>query len=150
MAHQATKSIIVKGEPDEIFGLWANFEIFPNFMKPIQSVMKTGERPSHWVVEGPLGRTLEWDAETTTFEQNKRIAWKSINDDDGNIKTSGQVTFTALPQNETQITVTLQYVLLLGTAGGVFDMLFTNLDALLLENLRDFKAYVEDRRNRKK
>lgn len=69
MAHQATKSLIVKGELSEIFDLWANFEIFPNFMKPINSVVKTGERTSHWVVEGPFGKTLEWDAETTTFEK---------------------------------------------------------------------------------
>lgn len=149
MAHQATKSLIVKGELSEIFDLWANFEIFPNFMKPINSVVKTGERTSHWVVEGPFGKTLEWDAETTTFEKNRRIAWNSIDNERGNFKTSGQVTFTALPQNETQITVTLQYVLLVGTAGSFFDKLFTDLNALLLENLRDFKAYAEDRRNRK-
>ena len=65
-------------------------------MKYITSVHKTGDGLSHWVMEGPLGKKIEWDAEATRMEPNKRIAWNSC--DQGDITTSGQVTFKELPK----------------------------------------------------
>jgi uncharacterized membrane protein len=141
MADQVTRDIIVKGSPAEVYDIWANFENFPHFMKYISSITKTGERTSHWVIEGPLGRQLEWDAETTKLEPNKRIAWNSR--DGGDIKTSGQVTFNALPQNQTQITVTLQYVPPAGKLGEFVANLFSNPEKRLDEDLQNFKAYIE-------
>ena len=140
MAKQVTKSIIVKGTVNEVFQVWADFENFSNFMKPVKAVSKINGRKSHWVVEGPLGKTIEWDAETTTFEPNQRIAWNS---NDGDIKTTGQVTFTSLPENQTQVTVTLQYVPPAGLASSIADKLFGDPEGQLQENLRGFKSYVE-------
>ena len=31
----------------------------------------------HWVMKGPLGTDIEWDAETTRMDENERIAWNS-------------------------------------------------------------------------
>lgn len=144
MANQVTKSIIVRGNISDIYDRWANFETFPHFMKHIKSVKKTGGRTSHWVMEGPLGITLEWDAETTRLEENKRIAWSSKDQtQEGNIKTSGQVTFNALSPEETEITVTLQYVPPAGLPGEVVAELFGDPEGKLVNDLRDFKAQVE-------
>ncbi|NIR46908.1 SRPBCC family protein [candidate division KSB1 bacterium] len=140
MPEQVTKSIIVKGKVSDIYDIWADFEKFPNFMEPVKRIEKTGDRTSHWVVEGPFDSVIEWDAETTTLEQNKRIAWNSKN---GDIKTSGQVTFTELPQNQTQVNVTLQY-LPKGISSVIYDKLFGNLEEQLAENLRKFKAFAEE------
>jgi uncharacterized membrane protein len=142
MANQVTKSIIVSGTVDDIYNLWANFENFPYFMKDIKTVKKTGERTSHWTMEGPLHTTLEWNAETTRLEKNKRIAWSSKGDD-GDVTTSGQVTFTGLPQNQTEVTVTLQYTPSKGMAGDTVAKLFADLEGRLEEDLRNFKAYAE-------
>jgi hypothetical protein len=71
-----------------------------------------------------LGKKLEWDAETTTLEPSKRIAWNSR--DGGDIKTSGQVTFNALSQGETEITILLQYVPPAGRLGEFIANLFSD------------------------
>jgi uncharacterized membrane protein len=137
-----TKSIIVKGETADIFKIWANFENFPRFMQHIKSVKKSGEEMSHWIMEGPLGTRIEWDAKVTRYEENKRIGWSSIR---GDIKTSGQVTFNSLPSNETEVTVTLQYVPPVGLAGEVIAELFDNPERKLEEDLRNFKRFIENR-----
>ena len=137
-----TRSIIVKGSAAELYHLWADLESFPRFMKHVKSVTSTGDQTTHWVVEGPLGKTIEWDAETTRMEEGKRLAWNSKEGSD--VKTSGQVVFTELPHDETQVTVTLM-VVPQGTLAGAAAGLFGKLDLTLEEDLRSFKAYAEAR-----
>jgi uncharacterized membrane protein len=139
---QTTRSIIVKGSPSELYHLWADVEGFPRFMKNVKSVTRTADNMTHWVVEGPFGKEVEWDAETTRLEEGKRIAWNSKEGSD--VKTSGQVVFTQLPQDETQVTVTLQ-VAPQGALSGAAAGLFGRLDETLEGDLRSFKAYAEAR-----
>jgi len=141
MADQVTRDIIVKANVDEAYRLWANFENFPHFMKYVSSITKTGDRTSHWVMDGPLGKQLEWDAETTMLEPNKRIAWNSR--DGGDIKTSGQVTFNPLSNDQTEITVVLQYVPPAGALGEFVANLFSDPEKRLDEDLRNFKTFIE-------
>jgi uncharacterized membrane protein len=146
MPEQVTRTIIVKAGVSEVYDIWANFENFPLFMKYIMSVHKTGDGLSHWVMEGPLGKKIEWDAETTRMEPNKRIAWNSR--DQGDITTSGQVTFKELPQDETEIAVTLQYVPPAGALGTAVAKIFSDPAEQLEEDLKNFKAYAEGLRVR--
>jgi uncharacterized membrane protein len=141
MPEQTTRTIIVGGNVEEIYRLWANVENFPQFMKHIKAVTRTGERTSHWVAEGALGKKAEWDAEITRLEENKRIAWRSK--DDSPVKTSGQVTFNQLPKGQTEVTVTLQYVAPAGKPGEAIAKLVSDLEGRLEEDLRNFKAYAE-------
>lgn len=141
MAEQVTKSIIVKGTVDELYDVWADFTTFPQYMNNIESITPREGGLTHWVMKGPFGATFEWDAKTTLMEENSRIAWRSV--DGSGMKTSGQVTFKALPHEQTQITVTLQYVPPNGTAGEIAAALFARPDQRLTEDLRNFKVYVE-------
>ncbi len=134
------KNILVKAQLKDVYQAWADFENFPHFMQHIRSVSKTGERTSHWVMDGPLHSRLEWDAETTRLEENKRIAWNSTG---GDIKTSGQVSFNALPDNYVEVTVMLRYVPPAGIVGDIFASLFTDPSGKLAEDLRNFKRYIE-------
>ena len=141
MAEQVTRTIMVSAPVADVYTMWANFENFPHFMKNMESVKKTGDGLSHWVMKGPLGTKLEWDARTTRMDENTRIAWNSL--DGGDIKTSGQVTFNEMPEGVTQITVTLQYVPPLGKLGETVAHLFDNPEKKLEEDLNNFKNYVE-------
>jgi uncharacterized membrane protein len=141
MADQVTKTIIVKTDPTSAYRLWADFENFPKFMKYIESVRKTGEGRSHWVVAGPLGRKVEWEAETTRLEPPKRIAWSTK--DHSSVTTSGQVTFNDLGHDETEVTVTMHYVAPAGAAGDIITDLFSNPDKRVEEDLKHFKRYAE-------
>ena len=143
MPEQTTTSVIVGAPAAEVFAAWANFENFPQFMKHIKSVTRTGEKTTHWVAEGPLGKDVEWEAETTRYEPGKRIAWHSMKD--SAVRTSGQVTFNDLPNGQTEITVTLQYVAPGGAAGEKLVQLLKNPEHMLEEDLRNFKAFVEGR-----
>jgi uncharacterized membrane protein len=140
MAERVTDTIIVKGAVDELFDIWAEFENFPHFMKNIKLVTKTGDEMSHWVMEGPLNKKLEWDARTTAFDRNKRIGWSSVN---GDLKTSGQVTFNELPNQSTEITVTLHYEPPAGALGQAVASIFSDPEKRLEEDLRNFKSYAE-------
>ncbi len=142
MAEQITRSIIVKATPEQAYRIWRNFENFPMFMKWIKAVHKTGNGTSHWEMEGPLGKTIDWDAEMTIDEPNKRIGW-STKDHSGDLKTSGQVTFNGLPQGETQVAVIMQYVPKAGVAGDIIAKLFGNPDQKLEDDLSNFKSYIE-------
>lgn len=143
MARQVTKSVIVEASPEHLYGLWNNFETFPNFMSNIKLVEYTGEKTTHWEMEGPLNTTLEWKAETTVQEENKRIAWNS-KDKEGDVTTSGQVTFNGLPKGQTEVTVTLQYEPnKAGLAGDAVDALFGKPEERLEEDLRNFKQFAE-------
>ncbi|HLF26712.1 MAG TPA: SRPBCC family protein [Anaerolineae bacterium] len=149
MGDRVTNSIIVKRDVAAVFQVWANFENFPYFMKNIQAVTRTSPLTSHWVMDGPLGKTIEWDAQITTFEENKRIAWSSQDMTNGNtLKTSGQVTFNPLSHGETEITVMLHYAPLAGLAGEIAAALFANPEKRLDEDLRNFKKYVEGKYER--
>lgn len=149
MDNQVTKSIIVKADVSSAYQAWANFENFPHFMKNIKSVHKTGPDTSHWEMDGPLGTTIEWDAETTRMEENKRIAWNSKDRDDSDITTSGQVTFNDLPSQETEVTVTMHYVTRKGgKLGSAAANLFSNPEKQLEEDLRNFKDFIEGRYQR--
>jgi uncharacterized membrane protein len=141
MPDQFTQSIVVLANVADVYHLWSNFEFFPRFMHDIKSVTMLDARTSHWVMQGPLGADIEWDAETTRQEENQRLAWNSK--DNSAVKTSGQVTFQALGVNETEITVTLRYDPPAGAAGQAVASLFANPEKRVREDLEQFKQFVE-------
>jgi uncharacterized membrane protein len=138
------KSIRVKAPPTSVYQFWHNFENFPRFMDHVEAVqcLDTTCRRSHWKIAGPLGKTVEYDAEMTQDEPNQAIAWKSI---DGDIETTGQVTFTGQEDN------TLVHVILQwgsppgGPVGEALAHVFDNPAHMLEEDLQRFKDLVEGR-----
>ena len=141
MADQTTKMIIVGAPVEEVFEAWADFERFPLFMKNVKSVTKTGDRLSHWVVEGPLGKPIEWDADTTMLEPNKRLGWRSREGSD--VTTSGMVTFTELGNGQTQVTLTVQWDVPRTKGGDALAELFAQPEKRLEQDLYNFKSYLE-------
>lgn len=141
MSNRVTQSILVKRPAAELYRLWANFENFPNFMQNIKSVRMTGDRTSHWVMEGPLGAKVEWDAETTLQEEPTRIGWNSK--DRSPVTTSGQVSFKEVGNGDTEVTVIMHYDPPAGMAGDLVSKFFGNLEERVLEDLQNFKKYAE-------
>ncbi len=149
MSNTVTKTITVGGSPSQMYAIWSNFAMFPQFMKYIEAVTITGTNRSHWVMNGPFGYKAEWDAETTRMDTDKRIAWRSIDTDDTNVKTSGQVTFNGLPDNQTEIAVSLMYVPPAGLAGEIVAEIFANPESRLEHDLENFKRFAENTEQRK-
>lgn len=141
MKNQITKSIIVNGEIPVLYEAWMNFQNHPKFMEQITAVTPQGSDTNHWVMEGPLNTRLEWTTKTTRLEPNRRIAWKTI---EGDLKTSGQVTFTELPKGQAEVTVTFQTIPPDNLIEKVATSLFDNGDTQLEKDLRNFKAFIEN------
>ena len=142
MAVQFTESIIIKGDSGSIFSLWSDLEMLPSIIDDIKDVKQLDELRSHWVVKGPLGKNFEWVAEITRFDEDRRIAWRTL---EGDIKTSGQVTFNDLTNNQTEMTVNIQYVPPAGKIGEFASKVLEKPREKITEGLRDFKAFAEGR-----
>lgn len=141
MSDKLVHKIVVMATLSDVFNLWANFENFPIFMPQLQSVRKTGETTSHWVMDGPLGTTLEWEAETTASVPNERIAWRSL--PGSAVTTSGQVDFREMGPNDTEITVRMAYEVPGGAVVEAAAAVLSNPDDMVQESLRRFKEHVE-------
>jgi uncharacterized membrane protein len=121
-AVQVKKSINIDAPVSEVYGLWSHFENFSRFMNNIESISDEGNDRSHWVVKGPAGSTVEFDAITTENIPNEVIAWETT--PDSQVKSSGQVRFKENRQGRTQVNVNMAYTPPAGVAGHAVAKLF--------------------------
>lgn len=143
----AESTIIVSAPVSQVYEVFSNFSRFPEFMENIKSVEMKGDRLSHWVAEGPLGTSVEWDAETTMQEPNKRIAWNSRDREDNDITTSGQATFTELGNDQTEVHVIIKYEPPMGKVGDIVSKIAGADPQKQLEtDLERFKTIVNQQR----
>ena len=142
MAKSIHKSILVHGDVASLYRIWANFENFPHFMKHIKHIRRTGDRLSHWEMASPLGRNLEWDAQTTAMEENIRIAWQSTG---GDIETGGEVRFEQQSDDQAKVTVSMHYTPPEGLTFEIAQWLLREPEDRLMEDLKNFKKYAESK-----
>ncbi len=135
-----TKTIVVNAPVSQVFSFWKNFENFPRFMENIESIHVTGEDMTHWKAKGPLGTNVEWDAKTTSVQENSKIAWQST---EGTIETHGAVTFEEAGDNQTKVTVGLEYQPPGGILGQAVAKMFSDPEDQLEEDLNNFKKVAE-------
>ena len=138
------KSIRVNAPVEQVYSYWRNFDNFSSFMEHVEDVRATspdGKR-SHWKIKGPLGKSVEFDAEMTKDEPNRMIGWNSLGGDMG---TSGAVTFNQLDEN-TEVHVVMQWFDPPGGAvGEAASRMLQNPEKMLEEDLQRFKDIAEGR-----
>jgi uncharacterized membrane protein len=144
---QLRKGIRINVPVDQVYGLWSNFENFPKFMANIESIRAMGNNRSHWVVKGPAGSKVEFDAIETQDIPNERIAWETTSD--SQVKHHGQVRFRPSGENSTQINVNMSYTPPAGVAGAAVATLFgkdpkSEMDA----DLARMKSLLEEGKTR--
>jgi len=141
---RAEKTIRVKAPAKDVYKFWRNFENFTQFMDHVKSVrnLDPDGHMSHWELKGPLGMTVDYDAELTQDQENKSIGWNSKN---GSIQTTGVVTFVEL-DDYTEIHALVQwYDPPAGALGEAVSRLLQDPEKMLEEDLQRFKAIVESR-----
>ena len=142
--HITERHIEINAPVERVFDLFSDFESFPLWMKNIKDVRYTGRRFTRWAAEAPLGTEVEWEAETTLFEPDRRIAWRSVR---GDVETEGEVIFEETRRGTTLMRVVLGYALPAGRLGEMVARLFgKNPDQQLEDDLARFAAVVEGRR----
>jgi len=136
-------TITVSKFADEVYRFWRDFENLPRFMTHLIDVDTTTDGKSHWIARGPLGITMEWDAEIVTDTPNRAIAWRSL--DGADVDTAGSVHFTELPHGRgTEVRVSLKYDPPGGKVGTALAKLIgQSPEAQIKADMRRFKQILE-------
>ncbi len=114
---------ILNRSPEELYRFWRNFENLPTFMRHLKSVTVINHTRSHWVANAPLGKTVEWDADIISEQENHLIAWASA--EGAEIEHSGFVRFQpAAPGRGTEVKVVMEYRPPAGVVGATIAKLF--------------------------
>ena len=140
---QVSAAITVRRDRAEVYALWRDFEGFPDFMAHLEEVRATGQTTSHWKARGPLGMTVEWDAEITDDVPGERIAWRS--QEGSKIDNSGSVRFVTAPADQgTELHVDMRYSPPGGAVGATIAKMSGEEPGIQLkDDLRRFKAIAE-------
>lgn len=137
------RRITINRSPQDLYNFWRDIEKAPLYMPFIETVMKTGERTSHWVAASPTGQTLAWNSEILHEHAGKSISWHTH----GGPATAnaGKVTFEAAPAGRGSIvTLELDYLQFSGSLKGSIGRVLAQIpEREALETLRRFKELME-------
>lgn len=135
-------SVTINRPRDELYAFWHDFARLPEFMDNLERVEVIDALRSHWVVQAPAGRTVEWDAIITEEKEGELIAWTST--DSAEIANSGRISFRDAGERGTVVTATIAYDPPGGVVGQVLAKLFQREPSLQARrDLRRFKQLME-------
>ncbi len=136
------QAVAISRPREELFRFWRNFENLPRFMDHLESVQVLDERRSHWVVKGPAGTRVEWDAEIHNEIPDELIAWRSLPGSE--VDHAGSVHFSPVRNDGTEVRVILRYDPPAGKLGAAVARLFGEEPSRqVAEDLRRFKQVME-------
>lgn len=137
------KTVTINKSPEELYRFWHNFENLPTFMKHLKNVKVIDNKRSHWIANAPMGNSVEWDADIINDQENKLIAWASVEGAD--VENSGFVRFQLAPAGRgTEVKVVIEYNPPGGTLGATIAKLFgEEPEQQVGDDLRRFKQLME-------
>jgi uncharacterized membrane protein len=144
------KTVAINAPAGEVFGFFTDWENWPKFMSHVRSVTASGARGAvgertHWVVDGPAGTTVEWDAETTQFVPNETIAWRSV--EGSAVQHAGALQFVSLADGTTRVHVQMSYTPPAGAVGHTVAKIFgRDPRTQMNDDLARLKTTIETRR----
>jgi len=141
--YKVEKVVTIERTPEELYRFWRNFENLPRFMEHVKLVTVRDANHSHWVVKGPAGKEVEWDAEIINEVPNQVIGWRSL--DGADVANAGSVHFDqAGAPTGTEVRVVLKYSPPAGALGALVAAIFGENPAKQLEDdLNRFKEVME-------
>jgi len=135
------KTIHIEAPVEQVYAFWTNYQNFPLFMSNIRQIQDLGSGRSHWLVSGPGGAPIEWDAVLTEQVPNERIAWRS---EPGSMLDNAGVIRFRPETNGTRVDLRFCYNPPIGGAGqAVAELLGADPRAKLNEDLGRLKALLE-------
>jgi uncharacterized membrane protein len=120
-----------------VYNQWTQFEDFPEFMSGVEEVRQLDPTHVHWRANF-WGKAMEWDAEITEQEPDRRISWKSVN----GAMNAGTVRFKPLSPDRTEVRLVMAYqpesaAEKVGDALGI-------VKGRVAHTARDFKSFIEN------
>jgi uncharacterized membrane protein len=136
------KTMHVYAEADEVYSCWRQMENFPQFMSHIREVTRLNDTLYHWVVDGPAGIPVEWDAEITADVPGEILAWRTT--EGSVVHSTGVIHFEPDAYGDTRVHIRMTYRPPANALGRTIAKIFgadprTQMD----EDLARFKSYLE-------
>lgn len=121
------ESINIAAPVDAVFERLVAWEQWPQWMSHVHEVTTSvnsadGQQRTHWVVDGPAGTRVSWDAITTRLIPDELIAWKTV--DGSPIQHAGRIRLVPTDQGTTRLDIQMSYNPVFGAAGHVIATLF--------------------------
>lgn len=140
---RVVRTVAINRPPSECYAFWRDLENLPRFMRHVERVHRLDHARSRWVVRGPAGKRIAWDAEVVREERDRLIAWRSLEGAD--VDSTGAVEFTPRPGGRgTLVRVAMEYRPPAGVLGAaVAKLLGEAPDRQLKEDLRRLKQLLE-------
>lgn len=139
------QSMLIQKPAEQLYAFWRDFKNLPQIMTHLATVSVTNDGRTHWVATVPklAGAKVEWDAEVTADEPNRRIAWRSL--PGSQVDTVGEVRFEPAPGDRgTYVHVTMNYVPPAGKLGHLLAWLLNETpQSKMRDDLRNFKRLME-------
>lgn len=135
------KSVYIDAAPETVFDVWSRYENFPRFMSNVQEVTDLGDGRSHWIVSGPAGSRIEWDASVIESDRPRTLAWRTSQDSP--VTHTGRVRFEPAGDG-TRVNVHMSYSPPAGALGHAATSLFNgNPKQQMEEDLIRMKTFIE-------
>jgi uncharacterized membrane protein len=136
------ESITINRPVDEVYGFWRQLSNLPRFMSHLERVEELDRTRSRWVVRGPAGTTVSWDAHIINEIPNELIGWQSVGNSD--VVSAGSVHFNPSPYGGTELWIHLQYEPPAGKLGAWVASLFGEEPSQQIRtDLQRLKAHLE-------
>ena len=119
---EVVREMTVEAPVERVYEFWNEFENFPRFMSHVHEVRRIGPDRTHWVVAGPGGTPIEWDAVVTRRVPNEEIAWRTV--EGALVEHGGSVRFRSVGPGQTRIEVRMTYRPMGGVLGHGLATLF--------------------------
>lgn len=136
---QVIETVDVNVPISTAYNQWTQFEEFPHFLTYVESITQVTPTLTEWKVKvGTVEK--EFEANITEQHPDERVAWNSTG---GEVDHAGVVTFHKLSDNETRVTVQLDW-----TAEGLLEKLGAAIGVdnhAIKKDLANFKEYIEAR-----
>ncbi|MGH8143170.1 MAG: SRPBCC family protein [Steroidobacteraceae bacterium] len=143
---QLDASVLIDRSADELYRFWRDSDNLLRFMRHVREVRTIDAERSHWVADGPMGSSVEWDSLITDDRPGELIAWRSA--PESPLQTSGSVRFGEAPNAEgSLVRLQLRYEPAPGAVGAAGAAVARIVGAIsrqqLKGELRRFKQLIE-------
>jgi len=136
---QVIETVDVNVPLSTAYNQWTQFETYPEFLSYVESITQVTDTLTAWKVKiGGVER--EFEAEITEQHPDERVAWNSTGGEENH---AGVVTFHRLSDNETRVTVQLDW-----EASGLVEKVGAVLgvdDHVIKSDLKKFKEFIESK-----
>jgi uncharacterized membrane protein len=136
-------TVTIRRNALDVYHFWRELSNLPRFMRHLERVTEAPASHTSWVAKGPVGTTLEWEADIVVDRPGERIAWRS--QEGATLPNHGAVLFRPAARDQgTELHLTLGFEPPGGALSAKVVRLFHEVPQQQLKNdLRRLKQILE-------